>query len=107
LPAAYKSLIKTASSMANEAMQARYDAFNPPAVKRLVASGTQLRAFSPAILDASLKAANDLYAEISAKNANFKKLYDNMVAFRGDQYAWWQVAEFSYDSYMIRSRPRG
>jgi TRAP-type mannitol/chloroaromatic compound transport system substrate-binding protein len=57
-PPAYKSLIKTASSMANEAMQARYDAFNPPAVKRLVAGGTQLRAFSPAILDASFKAAN-------------------------------------------------
>src|SRR3954468_5361168 len=80
LPPAYKSLIKTASSMANEMMQARYDAFNPPAVKRLVAGGTQLRAFSPAILDASLKAANDLYAEISAKNPAFKKLYDNMVA---------------------------
>ena len=107
LPPAYKSLIKTASSMANEAMQARYDAYNPPAIKRLVASGTQLRAFSPAILDASLKAANDLYAEIAAKNASFKKLYDHMVAFRADQYAWWQVAEFSYDNYMIRSRPRG
>ena len=29
------------------------------------------------------------------------------VAFRNDQYLWWQVAEYSYDSFMIRARTRG
>jgi hypothetical protein len=29
------------------------------------------------------------------------------VAFRNDEYLWWQVAEYSYDSFMIRSRTRG
>ncbi len=29
-----------------------------------------------------------------------------MVAFRGDQYLWWQVAEYTYDNFMIRSRTR-
>jgi hypothetical protein len=29
-----------------------------------------------------------------------------MLAFRNEQYLWWQVAEYSYDSYMIRSRTR-
>jgi TRAP-type mannitol/chloroaromatic compound transport system substrate-binding protein len=29
-----------------------------------------------------------------------------MLAFRNEQYLWWQVAEYSYDSYMIRSRGR-
>ena len=106
LPANYKSLIKTASSMANEVMQARYDAYNPPALKRLVAGGAQLRAFSPPILEAAFKASNDLYAEIAATNPAFKKMYDNMIAFRSDQYAWWQVAEFSYDNFMIRARSR-
>ena len=24
-----------------------------------------------------------------------------MVAFRGDQYLWWQVAEYTYDNFMI------
>ena len=106
LPPAYKSLIKTASSLANETMQARYDAYNPAALKRLIAGGAELRAFSPAILEASLKAANEVYAETSAKNADFKKIYDHMLAFRNDQYFMWQVAEFSYDNFMIRSRPR-
>jgi TRAP-type mannitol/chloroaromatic compound transport system substrate-binding protein len=27
-----------------------------------------------------------------------------MIAFRGDQYLWWQVAEYSYDTFMIRNR---
>jgi TRAP-type mannitol/chloroaromatic compound transport system substrate-binding protein len=57
-------------------------------------------------MDASLKAANEVYAETSASNAAFKKVYDSMVAFRGDQYTWWQVAEYSFDSFMIRSRTR-
>ncbi|MCC6777471.1 MAG: TRAP transporter substrate-binding protein [Hyphomicrobiales bacterium] len=106
LPPAYKSIVRTASAMANEWMQARYDAGNPAALKRLVAAGAQLRAFSPTIMDASLRAALELYAEISAANADFKKVYEAMIAFRNDQYLWWQVAELSYDSYLVRHRAR-
>ena len=55
-------------------------------------------------MDASFKAANEIYAEIAASNADFKKVYDALVAFRGDQYLWWQVAEYGFDSFMIRAR---
>ena len=55
LPPAYKSLVRTASSMANEWMQAKYDAGNPAALKRLVAAGAQLRPFSQPVMDASLQ----------------------------------------------------
>jgi TRAP-type mannitol/chloroaromatic compound transport system substrate-binding protein len=48
-----------------------------------------------------------LWAEISAKNADFKKTIDAMQAYRSDQYLWWQVAEYTFDSFMIRSRTRG
>jgi TRAP-type mannitol/chloroaromatic compound transport system substrate-binding protein len=106
LPAAYKSMVRTASSMANEWMQAKYDAGNPAALKRLVAGGAQLRAFPPAVLDASLRAALDLYAETAKTNAEFKKVLDAMLAFRNDEYLWWQVAELSYDSYLVRNRTR-
>jgi len=107
LPPAYKSILKTASSLANETMQARYDALNPAALKRLAASGAQLRPFSQSILEASLKAANEVYAETSAANADFKKIYEHMAAFRNDQYLWWQVAELTFDSFMVRARTRG
>ncbi len=107
LPKNYQSLIKTASSLANETMMARYDAYNPAALKRLVASGTQLRPFPSTVMDASLKAANEVYAETSAINPAFKKIYDHMAAFRNEQYTWWQVAEYANDSFMIRSRTKG
>jgi TRAP-type mannitol/chloroaromatic compound transport system substrate-binding protein len=106
LPAAYKSLIRTASSLANENMQARYDAGNPAALKRLIAGGAQLRPFSPAIMDASLRAALDLYAEVSSANADFKKVWNALLTFRNDQYYWWQVAELTYDAYLARNRLR-
>jgi len=107
LPKAYKAVLENAAQHANTDMQAKYDARNPAALKALVAAGTQLRPFPPEVLDACYKAAQELYAETSASNAKFKKVYDNMMAFRADQYLWWQVAEATYDNYMIRARARG
>jgi TRAP-type mannitol/chloroaromatic compound transport system substrate-binding protein len=87
-------------------MTAKYDAANPAALKRLISGGAQLRAFPPSVMDAAFKAANEIYAELAAGNADFKKVYDACVAFRGDQYLWWQVAEYGFDSFMIRARTR-
>jgi TRAP-type mannitol/chloroaromatic compound transport system substrate-binding protein len=102
----YKSIIRTASEMANTWMQSKYDAGNPAALKRLVAGGAQLRPFKPEVMDACLKAANEVYAETSATNADFKKIHEHMTAFRNDQYLWWQVAEYTFDTYQIRTRSR-
>jgi TRAP-type mannitol/chloroaromatic compound transport system substrate-binding protein len=71
------------------------------------AGGKAGRRFTNEVLDACLKATNELWAEISAKNADFKKAIDAMQAYRSDQYLWWQVAEYTNDSFMIRSRTRG
>ncbi len=107
LPKSYQSVLMNAAQATNSWMQARYDMQNPPALKRLVAGGTQLRPFSNEILDACLKATNQLWSEISEKNAEFKKAIDAMQAYRSDQYLWWQVGEYTYDSFQIRSRTRG
>ena len=85
-------------------MQAKYDARNPAALKRLVQAGAQLHPFPADVMEASYKAAQELYAEISKENEAFKKLHDAVVAFRNDEYLWWQVAEFGYDAFMIRAR---
>ena len=82
-------------------MLAKYDTLNPAALKRLVANGVQLRPFSNEIMAACYKAANEVYAEISAKNAKFKKIYDAMVKFRTDQVQWFSIAENRYDNFMI------
>ena len=107
LPKSYQAVLANATAQANTWMNARYDMQNPAALKRLVASGTQLRPFSNEVLEACLKATNELWAELSAKNADFKKVIDSMQAYRSDQYLWWQVAEYTFDSFMIRSRTRG
>lgn len=107
LPKNYQAILTNAMANANTWMAARYDMQNPSALKRLVAGGTQLRPFTNEVLEACLKATNELWAEISAKNPDFKKSIDAMQAYRSDEYLWWQVAEYTYDSFMIRSRTRG
>ena len=96
-----------ACGYANMDVQARYDARNPQALKRLVANGTQLRPFSQAIMEACLKASNEVNAETSAVNPDFKKILDSQMEFRNDGNLWWQVAEYSYETFMIRTRPKG
>ena len=107
LPKLYKEAIASATAEANAWVSAKYDSVNPQALKRLVGSGAVLRPFTPEVMDACWKAANELYTEISAKNPNFKKLYDSQAAFRADAYLWTSVADFTMDSYMIRYRNAG
>src|SRR5262245_60932267 len=104
LPKSYQSIITSASEVANVWVMGKYDAVNPAALKRLIAGGAKLSGFSQPIMEACYKAANEVYAETSAANADFKKVYDSIAAFRNEAYCWWQVAEYSYDSLMIRSR---
>ncbi len=70
-------------------------------------AGTQLRAFPTDVLDGAFNAANALYAEIGAQNADFKRMHDNAVAFRNDFYLYNQLADYSFDTFMIRARARG
>jgi TRAP-type mannitol/chloroaromatic compound transport system substrate-binding protein len=106
LPKSYQAIMTAAAAAANVNVQAKYDARNPAALKRLISGGAVLEPFSPAIMDASLKFADEVYAETSAANADFKKVYDSMVAFRGQEYLWWQVADYTYDTFMIRNRTK-
>ena len=106
LPKAYQSAIITASNDAWVWTLGKYDYVNPPAMKRLVASGVELRGFPQPVLEACYSAANDIYADISKTNPHFKKLYESLVPYRNDAYAWLQVAELGFDSFQIRARTR-
>jgi len=106
LPKTYQAIATAAAAYANTDEQAKYDSRNPAALRRLVANGTQLRPFSQSIMEACYKAANEVYAETTAKNPDFKKVWEDIVAFRNEEYLWWQVAEYTYDTFMIRMRTR-
>ena len=107
LPPAYKAVLDAACRAANADMLASYDAKNPEALKRLVANGAKLAPFSQEILDASYAAALKVYAEISAANPMFKKIYDNQLAFKKDAYLWAQVSEYTYDTFMMQQQRAG
>jgi TRAP-type mannitol/chloroaromatic compound transport system substrate-binding protein len=107
LPKAYQSLLTAAAGYCNMDVQAKYDSRNPQALKRLVAGGAKLRPFSPAIMDAAHKASIEVTKEVSAVNADYKKIWESQQAFRDDENLWWQVAEYTYESYMIRNRGKG
>jgi TRAP-type mannitol/chloroaromatic compound transport system substrate-binding protein len=106
LPKAYQSAIITASNDAWVWTLGKYDYVNPPAMKRLVASGVELRGFPQPVLEACYSAANEIYADLSKTNPHFKKLYESLVPYRNDAYAWLQVAELGFDSFQIRARTR-
>ncbi|MBI3516661.1 MAG: TRAP transporter substrate-binding protein [Proteobacteria bacterium] len=103
LPKAYQTILETACAEANTWMIGKYDAQNPDALKRLLAGGAQLRAFPAEIMDACYKAAQTVFAETSAKNAKFKKVYDSYKKFLDEEYEWFQVAESTYDNFMVRA----
>ena len=107
LPKSYQAVATAAAAYANIDMTAKYDTKNPAALRSLVGAGAQLRPFSQEIMDASFKAAHELYDELSGKNPEFKKMHDSLRAFRGEEYLWWQVAEYTFDNFMIRNRTRG
>src|SRR5436189_2291602 len=101
LPKSYQAAIKAAAALANTSMMARYDIENPKALQRLAIGGAELRPFSEAVLDACFNASNEVFAEIASKNADFKKVYEAMKAVRGPDYLWFQLAEATYDTYMM------
>ena len=103
LPKHYQSIIEQAGMAANSWMMAKYDQGNPPALKKLLAGGTKLHAFSPPIMQACLKATKELYAETAATNPSFKKTLESLNSFTTNGYQWFQVAELGYDSFMARN----
>src|SRR6476469_7506313 len=60
LPKSYQSLLEQAGHYANNWMRAKYDAQNPTALRKLLASGAKLHAFPPQVMEASFRAAKEL-----------------------------------------------
>jgi len=99
LPAQFKVAFETAANEQNLLMQAKYDARNPEALRRLIAGGTELRAFPQPVLEACYKASLETFDEIASKNATFKTVYDHWKAFMNQSNSWFRVAEYRLDAF--------
>lgn len=99
LPAQFKIAFETAANEQNLLMQAKYDARNPDALKRLIAGGTELRSFPQPVLEACHKAAVETFDDIAGKNDDFKKVYEHWKAFMNQSNSWFRVAEYRLDAF--------
>lgn len=104
LSAENKAIVENAAAHAHVTMQARYDALNPTALKQLVGAGTKLRPFPLDMMNAAFKAASELYAELNAKNENWRKVYADFSKFRADQNLWFRFTEARFDSFMQQQK---
>ncbi len=88
--------MRAAAAVAYDDGTSKYLALNPISLKKLVASGTQLKRFNKEIVQAGFKAAQEVYAEHSAKDPQFKKIFEDMRAFQRDQILWNRISELVY-----------
>ena len=54
-------------------------------------------------MDAAYKATLEVHAETAKANETFKKVNDSLMDFTKNAYQWFQVAELSYDAFMVRA----
>jgi TRAP-type mannitol/chloroaromatic compound transport system substrate-binding protein len=106
LPKHYQAAIATASGDTFTWVTGKYDFVNAPALKRLIVAGAILKPFPQEVLEGCYSAANEIYAELSKNNAHFGKMLASLTSYRTDSLAWMQVAELSFDSFMMRMRTR-
>jgi TRAP-type mannitol/chloroaromatic compound transport system substrate-binding protein len=104
LPKSYRAALSAACGEACIWMTAKYDADNPMALRKLVAGGTLLRPFPKAVMEACEKASFELYEELKAKSAHWKKIYPAWKKFRDDEFLWFRAAESTYENYAFFSR---
>jgi TRAP-type mannitol/chloroaromatic compound transport system substrate-binding protein len=88
-------MFAAACQEANGLMLSRYDALNATVLQRLIKGGTQLKFYGEPILQAAREATDQILAD-SAKDATFKRVYEQWRIFRQDVFAWNRVNEFSY-----------
>jgi TRAP-type mannitol/chloroaromatic compound transport system substrate-binding protein len=102
LPKPYKAVMEAGCAQAQKWMLSKYDAENPKALRELAATGTKLMPFTQPVMEACFNASNEIWAEISAKNARFKKVYDSWRPFRNEEILWFRVCENTFDNFMAR-----
>jgi TRAP-type mannitol/chloroaromatic compound transport system substrate-binding protein len=104
LPKDYQVIFEAATADAYDWILGKYDAGNPAALKRLIASGVKLLPFSNEIMAACHKASGEVFDDIATKNAKFRKVYEPWKKFRDEQVQWFSIAENRYDNFMVAAQ---
>ncbi len=107
LPKSYQAIVTQAAAAAGAWMLEKYDSVNPAALKRLIANGTELRAFPQPVLEACFKATNEHLADLAGKSPLFKKALESHHGYMKEVMFYTQIAENFYDNYLLAALKRG
>ena len=107
LPKDYQAILRAACAEANMWMRTQVRRRQSQGAARAGRRRRQAAAVLAADPGGVVQAANETYAEITAKNAAFKKIYDSMMAFRKEEVLWFRVAENTFDNFMARQSAAG
>jgi TRAP-type mannitol/chloroaromatic compound transport system substrate-binding protein len=100
LPKAHQQALEAAAGESQVWSTSRYDALNVQALRRMVAAGTQLRAYPRDVLQACYRATQETYAEMGERSPRFRKVHAGWDRFRRDTQAWFRVAEDSSANFL-------
>lgn len=98
LPKAFQAAFEIAAAEGTFDMLAAYDSKNTAALRRLVAGGTLLKPFPRDVMRAGYKESMALFNEESAKNPDFKRIYDEWFKYRDEVLQWHSVAEATFET---------
>ena len=104
LPKTYQAIVTGAAADTYQWMLGKYDTDNVAALRRLVANGTELRAFPRDTMDAAYKVSQEYYTELSKKNPKWKTIYEPWKQFLDDEIQWFRLNEFAFDAFMATAK---
>ena len=100
----FQGIFRSACHDAGTVMQARYDARNPPAMTRLMASGVQWRPFTDDVMRAARRESIAVLEENAAADPAYRAIYEAWKKFRDESFAWFGTAELAYAAFSF-TRP--
>lgn len=96
----YQAALASAASDVHVRLSSQFDARNPESLRKLLAEGAKIRRMPKDVMDAAYKASQEYFAELSARNEDWRRIYPIYEKFMKDAYAWFRLSEISYDQYM-------
>ena len=99
LPSEYQAVFEVAAQASARRMLQAYDAKNPPALRRLLDAGVQLRPFSDEIMGLARATIHEILEDYAAADPQYRAVYDHWREFRDASHRWFGTAELRYASF--------
>ncbi|NJK36046.1 MAG: TRAP transporter substrate-binding protein DctP [Oscillatoriales cyanobacterium SM2_2_1] len=95
----YQEILRATAAEAGMKMLADYNSNNAAALDRLVAGGTQIRAFSTEFLQSAYQGTIAVLEEQAQRDREFRRIYGPWRKFRAQIYQWNRVNELSFEKF--------